>query len=57
MAQTAVQVGDILLTNVEGKVLDAGVQQLPFVLIGMSFLRQVEMRRSGDTMTLQRAHY
>jgi len=50
-----VQVGDIVLGNVEAQVLQGGSAQLPQVLIGMSFLRQVEMQRSGNTMVLQRA--
>jgi aspartyl protease family protein len=49
-----VQVGDIVLVNVPGAVAEGGAERLPVVLIGMSFLRHVEMRRSGDTMTLSR---
>ena len=48
-----VQVGDIVLLNVPGTVSES-VDRTPIVLIGMSFLRHVEMRRSGDTMTLSR---
>jgi aspartyl protease family protein len=50
-----VQVGDIAFSNIAGSVaVDPGAQQAP-ALIGMSFLRYVEMRRSGNTMTLMRA--
>ena len=50
-----VQVGDITLANVPGLVaVEASAQQTP-VLIGMSFLKHVEMRRAGNTMTLMRA--
>jgi aspartyl protease family protein len=50
-----VQVGDIALSNITGSVrVDATAQQTP-VLIGMSFLRHVDLRRSGNTMLLIRA--
>jgi aspartyl protease family protein len=52
----SVQVGDIVLRNVLGKVLEGGNDTLPFALIGMSFLQQVEMHRSGALMTLSRPH-
>jgi aspartyl protease family protein len=54
---SSVQVGDIVLTDVVGSVLEVRKDELPVVLIGMSFLRKVEMRRSGETMLLQRADY
>jgi aspartyl protease family protein len=50
----SVQVGDILLRNVSGTVMEGGERTLPIVLIGMSFLQHVEMRRSGAVMTLTR---
>jgi aspartyl protease family protein len=50
----SVQVGDVVLANVPATVQEGG--QLPFALIGMSFLKQVEMRRSGNTLTLSRPH-
>jgi aspartyl protease family protein len=50
----SVQVGDVMLANVPATVQEGG--QLPFALIGMSFLKQVEMRRSGNTLTLSRPH-
>ena len=53
----SVQVGEIVLTNVPGSVIEVGNRELPIVLIGMSFLRNVDMRRSGDTMLLERRDY
>ncbi|MFA6444200.1 MAG: TIGR02281 family clan AA aspartic protease, partial [Sterolibacterium sp.] len=52
-----VQIGDVALANVPGQVLPGGREQLSQALIGMSFLRHVEMRRSGDTMLLLKANY
>jgi aspartyl protease family protein len=52
----SVQVGDIVLSNVVGQVIEGGAEKLPIVLIGMSFLQHVDMRRSGDTMSLTRPH-
>lgn len=54
---SSVQVGEIVLTNVPGSVIDVGKRDLPMVLIGMSFLRDVDMQRSGNTMLLQRRDY
>ena len=54
---SSVQVGGILLRDVQGSVIEIARQELPLVLIGMSFLRQVEMKRSGDTMLLQKSDY
>jgi aspartyl protease family protein len=54
---SSVQVGDIVLTDVVGSVLEVRKDELPVVLIGMTFLRKVEMRRSGETMLLQRPDY
>ena len=48
----SVQVGEIELLNVDAIVMDGG--GLGQALLGMSFLNRVEMRRDGDTMTLQR---
>ena len=50
----SVQVGDIVLRNVPGSVVEGGERTLPIVLIGMSFLQHVDMRRSGAVMTLTR---
>jgi aspartyl protease family protein len=44
-----VKVGDITLNNVEGAVHVSG---LPVVLLGMSFLGQLEMRNQGDSLVL-----
>ncbi|MGH8669126.1 MAG: retropepsin-like aspartic protease family protein [Burkholderiales bacterium] len=50
----SVQLGDILVGNVEATVSEHN--DLPIVLLGMSFLNQVEMQRSGSTLTLTRRH-
>lgn len=46
-----VAVGDIRLTNVEGAVIEQGLE---IALLGMSFLNRVEMKRDGQMMTLIR---
>jgi len=46
----AVRVGDISMTNIDALVHEGN--NLPIVLLGMSFLNRVEMRRDGPTMTL-----
>lgn len=46
----SVRVGSISVTNVDALVHDGN--NLPLVLLGMSFLNRVEMRRDGQTMTL-----
>jgi aspartyl protease family protein len=46
----SVKVGDITMTNVDGLVHESAA--LPVVLLGMSFLGQLEMRREGDSLTL-----
>jgi aspartyl protease family protein len=56
MPLRSVQIGDIAVSNVLGQVIEGGADRLPVVLIGMSFLQHVEMRRSGDTMSLSRPH-
>ncbi len=53
----SVQVGDIVIANVPGSVIDVGRRELPLVLIGMSFLRHIDMQRSENTMMLQRRDY
>ena len=45
-----VRVGDVTLNNVDGMV-QVG-DSLPIVLLGMSFLNRMEMKRDGETMTL-----
>jgi aspartyl protease family protein len=52
----SVQVGEIGLLNVPAMVIEGGQEKLPTVLIGMSFLKHVEMRRTGQTMTLTRSN-
>lgn len=47
-----VQVGNILLTNVGG-VVHANTE-LPVVLLGMSFLNQLDMRRENNYLTLKK---
>ena len=47
-----VRVGTVLLNNVDGIVHpDAS---MPVVLLGMSFLNRMEMKRDGETMTLKK---
>jgi aspartyl protease family protein len=45
-----VKVGDIVLHNIDGAVIDGG--GLPIALLGMSFLTRTDIRRDGNTMTL-----
>ena len=49
-----VQVGDIVLRDVEATISVAN--ELPIILLGMSFLNQVDMQRSGTSLTLTRRH-
>lgn len=49
----SVKVGDITLTNVEGSVLPAS---MPGVLLGMSFLRRLQMTRENSTMVLTKTY-
>lgn len=46
-----VRLGDIELTGVDGVV---GEQEMPYALLGMSFLNRLEMQRDGASMTLTR---
>ncbi|SDH33615.1 retropepsin-like aspartic protease family protein [Propionivibrio dicarboxylicus] len=46
-----VKVGEIVLNDVEAVV---HAQDMPVVLLGMSFLNRMEMQRNGDTMTLKK---
>ncbi len=46
-----VRVGDIQLANVDGVVIEQG---LDVALLGMTFLNRVEMKRDGQLMTLTR---
>ena len=45
-----VRVGDIVANNVDASVLEGS--QIPFALLGMSFLNRMEMKRVGETMVL-----
>jgi len=51
---TDVRLGDIQLQNVEATVSEAN--DLPIVLLGMSFLDQLYMQRSGRTLILTRRY-
>lgn len=48
-----VRVGEIVMNNVDALVLQ---QDMPIVLLGMSFLNRMEMQRDGDTMTLKKRY-
>jgi aspartyl protease family protein len=50
----SVRVGDITLNNVDGLVHESAA--LPVVLLGMSFLGQLEMRHQGDSLTLTKRY-
>ena len=50
----SVQVGDIEMRNVMGSVIEGGPERLRQTLLGMTFLSQVDMQRSGSTLTLSR---
>lgn len=47
----SVRVGDVLLHQVDAAVHE---HDLPLVLLGMSFLNRMEMKRDGQTMTLKK---
>ena len=49
-----VQIGDIVLHNVEGLVHSS--MDMPVVLLGMSFLGRLDMQRQGDTLTLTKRY-
>ena len=49
-----VTLGDITLRDIDGVVHENGA--LPVVLLGMSFLGKLEMRREGDSLTLTRRY-
>lgn len=46
-----VKIGDIVLHNVDGVVHG---KDMPFALLGMSFLNRTDMQRQGDTLTLKK---
>jgi aspartyl protease family protein len=47
----SVRVGDVMLNQVEAAVHE---QDLPIVLLGMSFLNRMDMKRDGQSMTLKK---
>lgn len=49
----SIRVGAIELRNVAAVIHE---QELPFVLLGMSFLSRMDMQREGDTLTLKRRY-
>ena len=49
----SVRVGEIVMNNVDALVHQ---QEMPFVLLGMSFLNRMEMQRDGQTMTLRKRY-
>jgi aspartyl protease family protein len=49
-----VTLGDITLRDIDGMVHETGA--LPVVLLGMSFLGKLEMRREGDSLTLTKRY-
>ena len=49
-----VTLGDITLHDIDGVVHENGA--LPVVLLGMSFLGKLEMRREGNSLTLTRRY-
>jgi aspartyl protease family protein len=49
----SVRVGEVVLTDVDGAVQE---NDLPVVLLGMSFLNRMDMERNGETMTLRKRY-
>jgi aspartyl protease family protein len=50
----SVQLGDILIRNVEAQVSEGGAEQSPIVLLGNSFLRHVDLIRSGSVLIVEK---
>ena len=48
---TSVRIGDVQVYNVEALVVPA---QMPYVLLGNSFLTRFQMKRENEMMTLER---
>ena len=48
-----VRVGDVTLNNVDALI---GQTDMPYALLGMSFLNRMEMQRDGGTMTLKKQY-
>lgn len=51
---SSVQLGEIELRNVQGSVIEGGPERLKQTLLGMTFLSQLDMQRSGSTLTLSK---
>jgi len=49
----SVKVGDIALANVDALVHES---EMPYVLLGMSFLHRLEMRQAGTDLTLTKRY-
>ncbi|MDR2239098.1 MAG: TIGR02281 family clan AA aspartic protease [Zoogloeaceae bacterium] len=49
----SVRIGDVTLNEVEGTV---SPHDMPYALLGMSFLNRMEMKRDGQTMTLRKRY-
>ena len=49
----SIKVGDISLSNVDATIHES---EMPFALLGMSFLNRVEMRREGTDLTLTKRY-
>ena len=50
---TSVRIGDVEVRNVDAIVIPS---QMPYVLLGNSFLNRFQMRRENDVMTLELRH-
>ena len=48
-----VRAGSVTLHNVSGVVVDA---EMPYVLLGMSFLNRMDMRREGTALYLRQRY-
>lgn len=49
----SVRVGDVTLNQVDAAITE---QDMPIVLLGMSFLNRMEMKREGQSMTLKKRY-
>jgi aspartyl protease family protein len=52
----SVQLGEILVRNVEASVSEGGAEQSAIILLGNSFLQQLELQRAGSTLTLTKRY-
>lgn len=48
----SVRLGDIVVENVQGLVVEGGAEKLRDTLLGMTFLSRVDLERRGSTMSL-----